>query len=186
MREHPPRSPLLFEYGGAFPDFAAAFGPARDLPYLPDVARIELCWLASHHAADAPALTPAGLAAVAAEDLPGLALRLHPAARIVRSRFAACSIFSANVKTEPPGAIRADIAEDTLLARPGLEVTAWRLGPGAAEFCAALGDGAALAPACERALAEAEDFDAGATLALLLEAGALARIDPPAAGGSAR
>src|SRR3989441_9458111 len=38
---HPPQSGYLNEYGGEFPEFLAAFGPAGELPHLPDVARLE-------------------------------------------------------------------------------------------------------------------------------------------------
>ena len=40
---HPPSSPVLIEYGEAFPAFLETFEPARELPYLADTARLE--WL---------------------------------------------------------------------------------------------------------------------------------------------
>ena len=39
--ERPPRSPLLATYGDEFAPFIRAFEPARELPYLADVARLE-------------------------------------------------------------------------------------------------------------------------------------------------
>ena len=50
----PPRSPLLATYGDAFPAFIVTFEPARDLPYLADVARLEAARTRAYHAADAP------------------------------------------------------------------------------------------------------------------------------------
>ena len=41
VRAHPPSSPLLFLYGQEFPAFMETFEPARSIPYLADVARIE-------------------------------------------------------------------------------------------------------------------------------------------------
>ena len=41
LREHPPHSRCLVEYGADFADFLAAFEPCKDLPYLADVARFE-------------------------------------------------------------------------------------------------------------------------------------------------
>jgi hypothetical protein len=35
LREHPPHSRCLFEYGAGFADFLAGFEPCKDLPYLP-------------------------------------------------------------------------------------------------------------------------------------------------------
>jgi preprotein translocase subunit SecD len=48
-----PRSPVLMFYGDAYPDFIAGFEPARELPYLPDVARLEAARTHAYHAADA-------------------------------------------------------------------------------------------------------------------------------------
>ena len=41
LREHPPHSRCLVEYGSNFADFLADFEPCQHLPYLADVARFE-------------------------------------------------------------------------------------------------------------------------------------------------
>ena len=41
VEHHPPRSPVLAEYGAGFAAFLEGFEPARDLPYLADIARLE-------------------------------------------------------------------------------------------------------------------------------------------------
>jgi hypothetical protein len=51
--EQPPRSALLTTYGDEFAAFIAAFEPARELPYLADVARLEAARTQAYHAADA-------------------------------------------------------------------------------------------------------------------------------------
>ncbi len=56
VQDNPPTSRLLFEYGASFPAFIGQFEPAADLPFLPDVARLERLWLDSFHAADATPL----------------------------------------------------------------------------------------------------------------------------------
>lgn len=61
VRETPPVSPLLFEYGRDFPGFIARYEYAQSMPWLADVARIERAWLDAYHAADAPALPPSAL-----------------------------------------------------------------------------------------------------------------------------
>ncbi len=62
VRETPPRSPLLFEYGHDFPDFIAHYDYAQPMPYLADTARIERAWLDAYHAADMPPLPAQKLA----------------------------------------------------------------------------------------------------------------------------
>jgi hypothetical protein len=61
-RERPSRSPDLNDYG-ELADFVAGFAPARALPYLADVARLEWALHRARHAALAPPLARARLTA---------------------------------------------------------------------------------------------------------------------------
>ncbi|MFN3547747.1 MAG: DUF2063 domain-containing protein [Mesorhizobium sp.] len=178
-RAHPPRSRLLFEYGHEFPAFVADFEPARELPYLADVARIERAWLDAYHAADAEPLPPEALARIAPKDLPDAVFRPHPALHILRSRYAAFSICAANRGDQAMAApIRGDVAEDTLVTRPGQTVSMHRLPPGAAAFLRALAEGRTLAVAIGDGFAETPDFAPSEAIGLMLEAGAFAKVDP--------
>src|SRR5512146_2798388 len=56
VAQHPPRSPLLFQYGESFADFIDDFAPAAPLPYLADMARLEYLRGRAYHAADAEPL----------------------------------------------------------------------------------------------------------------------------------
>ena len=96
IRETPPTSPLLFEYGRDFPAFIEAHQYALGMPWLADTARIERAWLDAYHSADAPVLGAADLASVPPERLADLVFIPHPATRLVRSRYAAVTIFAAN------------------------------------------------------------------------------------------
>ena len=78
---HPPQDARLTHYGDGFATFLEHFGPAAELPYLADVARLDRCWTDSHLAADAEALDANWLAAQDASTLATMALRPHPAAR---------------------------------------------------------------------------------------------------------
>lgn len=84
LRDHWPAAPMLIDYGDRFAEFLAEFAPARDLPYLPAVARLDRSFTESHLAADAPLLAaPQVVAAVTAAGAFAGELRLvpHPAAR---------------------------------------------------------------------------------------------------------
>ena len=83
-------------FGGAFGDFLDAFPPAAGLPYLGDVARLEWSMHESFHAADHPAMALERLAAVPPEGLPLLTFTLHPACRLIESRFPIHRIWQAN------------------------------------------------------------------------------------------
>lgn len=77
----PPVAPMLFDYGEGFAIFLDHFEPARELPYLADVARLDRAWTESHLAVDAAPLTLTSLAALAPHQLVDLRLAVHPAAR---------------------------------------------------------------------------------------------------------
>ena len=120
IRETPPTSPLLFEYGRDFPAFIERYEYAQGMPWLADTARIERAWLDAYHEADAAPLTASDLASFPPERLADLVFAPHPATRLVRSRFAAVTIFAANRVPAPVEEIDASQAEDTLITRPGI------------------------------------------------------------------
>ena len=176
VRATPPTSPLLFEYGGDFPDFIEQYEHARSMPWLADVARIERAWLDAYHAANAEPLRPQALASVPPERLTDVILTPHPATRIVRSRFPAVAIFAANRSDGPVGRIEAPEPEDTLVTRPHLEVIVRRLPPGGAVFLTSLIAGEAFGTAAAMALADSPAFDLPANIAGMLEVGAFTAI----------
>ena len=165
-----PRSPALMLYGGAFPEFIAGFPPAGAIPFLADVARLESAWIEAYHAADADALGLDALTAVAPGALEALRLRPHPAARLLRFTHPAASIWAAAQSADEPRRPEVWAAEEALVTRPDADVFVRVLPPGGFAFAAALFSGASLGEAA--AIAAADDFDPGAHLIGLVEAGA--------------
>lgn len=181
VRRAPPRSRILALYGEALPAFIEGFAPARPLPYLADMARLELACVRAFHAADAePAADEAVTRALASGERIGeLRLVLHPSLTLLRSAWAVASLWAAHQSEGEPAAVAIDDAESALVVRRGFEVVVVRLPPGAAEFVAALQRGENLGVAAAEALQAAEAFELSATLGLLLRHGALTTIDPP-------
>lgn len=171
---HPPRSPLLLAYGDELADFVTGFAPAAELPYLPDVIRLEAARGHAYHAADVAPLAPAALANVPSERLCDLLFEPHPAVRVQRSPHPVVTIWAMNAGEMPLAPLDTWEAEDALVVRPALHVLVRRLPPGGATFLEALASGAALGRAVERALAEEPRFDLTANLAGAFEAGAFA------------
>jgi len=170
-QERKPDSPLIFTYGDDFPDFVAGFAPAKDLAYLPDVARIEAAWTHAYHAADVAPLELATLAAIQPEMLPVLRLVPHPSAGLVRSQHPVGSIWAAHQSD----AVRpvADWKPETMfVVRPDMTVEVHILPPHDAAFAAAILGGATLGDAAETALAKDKEFDFGAALVGLVTLGA--------------
>lgn len=172
-QDRKPDSPVILHYGETFPDFIAAFPPARDLAYLADVARLEAAWTRAYHAADAAPLEVAALAARPLETLLAAHARLHPAAALIVSDHPVGSLWAAH-QGEALGTIGAWTGEAVLVARPGFEVRVHRLPARDAAFVAALFSGAAFGAAGEAGLTAAPDFDFGDALVGLVTLGALA------------
>lgn len=84
---HPPRSPVMAEYGGKLPGFLEAFAPLADVPYLADVARVELARIASFHAPDSPTLGSNDFSGFDVEQLASASFILHPSLRLVTSNY---------------------------------------------------------------------------------------------------
>jgi hypothetical protein len=178
VRATPPSSPLLFDYGRDFPAFIERYEYAQALPSLADVARIERAWLDAYHAADAASLSAEALAAIPPERLAGSVFSVHPATRIVRSRFSAATIFAANRGNDPPGQIDAGMPEDALITRPDTDVVMRHLPAGAAVFMTSLMSGQPLGEAAASALNDSERFDIALNIAGMIEAGVFTGISP--------
>lgn len=177
--EQPSRATLA-EYGQSFPAFIAAFGPADDVPYLSDVARIEWARHEAFNARDAEPLTAAGFAAI--QPGPGTAIVLHPALSVVISDYPVCSIWEANAGQAAPLPLKLeDDGEAVLVTRPHHEVAVRRLDAGAARLIEALATGQTLGAAYDTVSAEAPDLDLEQVLVIMITAGGIvdgARLAP--------
>jgi len=168
---HPPRSPLMFDYGAGMDAFIAQFPPAAGLPYLADVATLEIARGRAFHAADAKPLGLADFAALAGRDIGDLRLLPHPSLPVVRSHHPVVAIWTAHQATGEPAPIAVWHAEYALVFRADDAVAILALPPGEAASLGAVGTFAPLGEASAAALAEAPGFDAGAALARLIGSG---------------
>jgi Putative DNA-binding domain len=179
---HPPLSPLMIFYGDAFPSFLAEFEPAREIPYLADVARLEVARTRAYHAADADPLTLAALHRIAPEVLADLRFILHPSLEIVASDYPIVTIWAMNTGEMELAPIADWHGEDALVSRPGFAIEVRRLPPGAKTFLQNLAAGDPLGAAAASALATNASFDLAANLAALFAGLAIATTNEPIEG----
>lgn len=179
VRSNPPHDGGLGSYGEGFAGFLAAFEPARELEYLPGVARLDRLWMEAHLAADAPLLDGAALAATAPEVLAGAVLVPHPAARW--AGFADMPVYTIWRRHREGESLSGELSwrgERALLTRAGGAVS-WRaLAPAGAAFLDACRHGLGFADAVESAGAECPGAEESlaAWLPGLLAAGAFTRL----------
>ena len=157
----PPTAPRLSAYGGGLGDYLAGFEPARSVPYLADVARLEWARHEAYFAADAVPIAPVALQAVAPERYAGLRFDLHPSVRLVSSPFAVLSIWRANQpenETVPRVDPRAG-GERAMAIRPNVQVELVPLAVGDWTLVCELATGASLEEAVAVAGAAEPTFD---------------------------
>ncbi len=173
-QDHKPSTPLIMNYGDAFPGFIRGFDPAAGLKYLPDLARLEAAWTQAYHAADAVPLDPAALAS-ATGDLAALKLVAHPSAFLIRSAHPIGSIWAAH-QEENVTPLDHRRPETVLVVRPAMAVGVHILPVPDGPFAEALFAGAPLGAAATMAMHEDERFDFGAALVGLVGLGAFAAL----------
>jgi hypothetical protein len=179
----PPRSRVLAHYGRDLPSFIAAFGPAQGLPYLADVARLEVARVMAYHAADVGLVSEAmvRLALASGERMGELRLVLNPSVITLSSQHAVVTLWAAHQSDDEGGigSFEVDVPESALILRTGLDVLVLPAPRGAVDFVEAVRAGLNLGDAVARALAVAPGFDLTATLNPLLAHGALSSIQLP-------
>jgi uncharacterized protein (UPF0276 family) len=169
-QKNPPRSPILGDYGDEFPDFVADFLArigAEDTPFLPDVARLDWACLRALRAEEAEPCDLARLAALDPARIGAARASIHPALAVVASDWPLLAL------RDPEGrAIEDWRAETILVLRPQAEARLVAISPGAAAFLRACGENATLAEGAEAGARAEDNFDFGATLVALTQAGA--------------
>ncbi len=174
LRAHPSRSGDIHAFGAKFESFLAAQDAAEDLPYLPDVARLE--WFAhqSFHAADVEPLTHAALAELPSESYGGLCLL--PSVRLMHSEFPVHRIWQVNQESwAGDAAVRLEEGGVRLaVTREGLDIALLPLEAEAHELARALFECGCL-DAISEAMAGADSL--GRSLHALIGAGLVATAD---------
>lgn len=174
IQNHPPRSPLMSDYGSELADFISGFEPASSVPYLDDVARLERLRTQAYHAADALPLSQERIATVFADadGLNELRIGLHPSLYLLDSNFAVVDIWAAHQHDATLAGIDLNQAQHALILRNGLEVEVFNVDLGISQFIRQLKAGLSLT----QALASADAFDLGQTLALLISRQAITHL----------
>jgi hypothetical protein len=180
IEAHPPRSPVLIDYGEGFSAFLESFEPASALPYLADVARLEWLRHRAYHAADREALGSSDLARTASDRAFALTFEFHPSAALIVSPYPIVSIWETNAHDAETRPIGPDLGgEAALIVRPDDDVLVVRLDEAEHAFTAALSEGATLGKAAAKG-AEFDGFNLAPAFAKLITAGALCSFAFPA------
>ncbi len=167
---NPPRSTVMACYGQDFADFVTSFPPAASVPYLADMARLEMARVLAYHAADVPHLPNEALrsALTDPDQLMHLQLALHPSVQVLASPFATVSLWAAHQGVACLSSVDPDVPQTALVFRHALEVNTLEVDSAVGKFICALQARQSLMVAARQANEQAAGFDLGAALALLL------------------
>lgn len=155
-------------YGDRFAQFVATFQHTRDLPYLPDVARME--WLAhrAYYAEDTTGFDVAQLGSIPTGRHADLVFTASRACALITSDYPLAAIWEAHRPrhTVPPPVDFAPGPHYALIYRPEFDVLVIALHAGEYGFLDTLVSGSNLGLALERALIDSGNagFDVGAAL----------------------
>lgn len=152
----------LHQYGAQLAAFLQTYAGALDLPYLPDVARME--WLAhrAHYAADAAPFDFSRPTDV----------RLAPSCGLLVSDWPLAQIWAAHQEDGDPALVDLDAGPVRILVhRPGWRVEVCSLGGGDYRFLVTLDAGESLGAALEAAYAADPGFVPRIALAAWVQAG---------------
>jgi hypothetical protein len=168
IRRSAPREARLNAFGEGFADFLLGYEPARQLPYVADVAVVERLVTEALFATDAEPLTPVELVG---RYQAGGAVALHPATRFAQLSSPAVGIWLAHHSARPDAFDMIDwSAEAVLVTRPIGNVEVQRLSAGALALLSACAAGQGMDAAVTAASDAGEE--PAPLIAALTEAGA--------------
>lgn len=178
-RARPSQDPDLNRFGAGLAGFLQDFAPAADLPYLPDMARLE--WLVHESfyapdAAGAPAHPATALAGMDPQAFEAARAILHPSLRLHASAWATVPLWRAHQPDGPafPDAMAA--SSHALVWRPAYQVRVDAIGAAEHAALAILADGGTFGAALDAAFALDDGFDVAAQLGRWLGQGGAAGI----------
>ncbi len=171
VRQHPPQSRIMMNYGQRLPEFIANTEQLSKLPYLGDVARLELELRRSYHAADAIPIDSSVINALDPDTLTATCFEFAPSLGLIRSVWPIYSIWTRALKDAEQEIVAT--AQDVLVTRPNYDPELTVLSSGGAEFVAQVRCGEPLGKAFDAATRKCQDFSLTLIFEQLLNGGAI-------------
>lgn len=174
----PPKNGVLAFYGEHFADFIDSFPTAAGVPYLGDVARLEMCWIHAYHAADASSPTPDELQKKF-QDL-GMSAQInfnfHPSVQLLSSKYAIVSLWAAHQDLVDISDVDPYVPEAAILVRSDLQVSVFHLEPDNIDFISCLMKGDSISVATDFANENYPKFNLTQAMITLINSQAITAI----------
>lgn len=174
---HPPKSPMMQEFGDKFAHFLQEFEPLKASPFLVDLACAERAWLVAYHAEDQPVVAAEALGTVPPEIVMDVTFEKHAASWICASQFPLFALYCRRDDTS------ADIdlteSQNVLITRPQTDVIVRHIGAGDCRFFEQIFTGSTLGEAIGAGTEMETEFDPANAIGILLESGCCSKLSQP-------
>ena len=170
ITQYPSRNANLHHYGAELAEFVATFEPAKELVYLPDVARLEWACHCAYFAEDGKVLDLNALAGVAPAAYANLVLQMHPSCHVLHSNYPIAAIWQAHQPGAPED-FHIDLGSgpvDALVSRNNDIVAVTELARADAAWLLRIQAGTTLGDATAETMARHPDFDLLPVLKMLV------------------
>ena len=170
VQRYPSRTGNLHDFGDELARFLAAYPGLEDLPYLPDVARLEWAHHQVFHTVEGEVLNLASIAVLNEEQMAGLRFLLSPSCAYLASDYPVLRIWQVN----QDGQEDVDVSLDEggvqyVVLRHAAQIEFHPLDAGTFALIDGLAQNKLFSEACEDALAADANCEIAATLQFLVE-----------------
>ncbi|MFT6387839.1 MAG: hypothetical protein ACJAUP_001211 [Cellvibrionaceae bacterium] len=185
IRIHPPKQASMVYFGLHFSEFLSHFEHTRDMPYLVDIALLELAHHQAYHAADIDILDKVFFASIEPSVFEHSGVKFHPSLQIVSSAFPIFTIWQSN-QTEAPSSssenssakINLDEPQWLIVVRLDYEVLVFNVDYGTYLFYHYLFNGKPINNAAQRAQNKHADVDISSAIVLGINNGFFTALNP--------
>jgi hypothetical protein len=168
----------LNRFGAKMGEFLQGFPHTSDLPYLPDMARLEWLLHRAHYAPSVETIDAQALAAIPPEDIESATMALAPAVRLFASEWAVVPLWLAHhEQAEFPQ----DMQQPTqaIIVRPQWKTAVLEQSAAAWAALSVLQQGGTFGAALDEAFGRDEEFNVAAQLQQWLEQGVFSAVRLP-------
>ncbi len=121
--QNPPTEGCLNQYGTTLPNFIKTFEPAKSLPYLADIARLEIAMNDAYYAKDHETLTAEDFGKILPEHLPETIIKIGSSVQLITFDYPVTTIRDYCLSDDQEQTLDISTGEEILLIhRPELEV----------------------------------------------------------------
>jgi hypothetical protein len=170
IRKYPPTQAAMVHFGGDFPNFLSTFEHTQNMPYLADVAQLELKRHQAYHAADLSALSIENFEKVDQQKLQNFTVSLHPSFSLITSKYPIFSIWQSNHNNANEGNINIDEPESVIIVRHNYDRQVFNIDEGTHCFYTGLANNQTIGAAAVLAI-DNFDCDISAAIALGIQNG---------------